>query len=163
MRREEAVVGENFKVTTVHDDGGGKAQPSITVTFEAFGQVFIVEKHRGALLTRQEIPAPLSMPEIVAEVSKRYGVLGGTICSHNRHQTVKEARWMVIYLARKRTTASYPDIARYLGMNPSSVLHAYNEMEKRMSERRAVVVTANDNGQACAQMNTSAPSDVRTS
>lgn len=165
MRHEETVLGEHFKVTTMRDDGGGKAPASTRVTFEAFGQVFIVEKRRGGLLTREEIPAPLTIGEIAAEISKRYDVSVTMIRSGNMHRTVKEARWMLIYLARKKTIASFPEIGIYLGQNHSTVVAAFRNMERRMSKRRSVVTTtttANDD-QECAPMITSAPSDVRAS
>jgi hypothetical protein len=156
MRHEDVTVGENFKVTTLRDDSAGQA--STTITFEAFGQVFVVEKKRGGVLTEHELPAPVTLDMIAADVCKRYGVTVAMLRSRNNHRMVGEARRMFIFLARKKTIASFPDIGWYLGRHHTSCITAFRIVERHFARS---AVPANDN-QECAQMNSDPPSDVRS-
>jgi chromosomal replication initiator protein len=73
---------------------------------------------------------PIPLTTIAAEVSRGLGVEVSDLMGRGRHRTVVLAREVTVYLARRMTTCSFPEIARALGReNHSTVLTAHKRLE----------------------------------
>jgi chromosomal replication initiator protein len=71
--------------------------------------------------------------DIEAVVATFFGVTPADIHSSRRTKTVSAARMVAMYLARRHTQMSYPEIGRYMGKNHSSVVLAVQKMEKLLA------------------------------
>ncbi len=71
---------------------------------------------------------------IEGTVAPFFGVTPADIHSSRRTKTVSNARMTAMYLARKYTGMSFPEIGRFMGKNHSSVVLAVNRMEKILAE-----------------------------
>jgi len=67
--------------------------------------------------------APVRFARIVEVVAERLGVERGEILGHSKLKRTSEARGVVVHLARRLTTLSYPEIARAFGRRNHSSLH----------------------------------------
>jgi len=77
--------------------------------------------------------------EIVSLVANRFGVTHEQICSKSRDRTITLARGIAMYLVRKTTTMSFPEIGRALGKkNHSTVLMATQRIERQLREEATV-------------------------
>lgn len=77
---------------------------------------------------------PIPLASIAAEVSKALGVEVSDLMGRGRHRTVVLAREITVYLARRMTTSSFPEIARSLGReNHSTVLTAHKRLEDMLA------------------------------
>lgn len=82
--------------------------------------------------------------KIVHLVSERFGVTREQILSKSRDRTVALARAVTMYLIRKHTLMSYPEIGRALGgKNHSTVLMAVQRIEKMIAEDASIVWKTN--------------------
>jgi chromosomal replication initiation ATPase DnaA len=66
----------------------------------------------------------VSIPMIVDATCQRLGVTGEELTGRSRHRRISLARAVIAYLARELTTLSYPEIARAMGRNNHSSVHA---------------------------------------
>jgi chromosomal replication initiation ATPase DnaA len=69
---------------------------------------------------------------IVAAVAKYYDVSISDILSKSRYPELTRARHIAMYLARKLTLKSTPDIGRILSRDHSSVWHGIRQVERRL-------------------------------
>lgn len=77
---------------------------------------------------------PIPLASIAAEVSKALGVEVSDLMGRGRHRTVVLAREITVYLARRMTTCSFPEIARAMGReNHSTVLTAHKRLEDMLA------------------------------
>ena len=72
----------------------------------------------------------ITMGDIEAAVAPYFGVTPADIHSTRRTRAVSVARMITMYLARRHTPMSYPEIARFTGKNHSSVILAVQRMER---------------------------------
>ncbi|MGC9453804.1 MAG: chromosomal replication initiator protein DnaA [Phycisphaerae bacterium] len=75
-----------------------------------------------------------TVDDIEAVVSSFFGVSPADIHSSRRTKTVSAARMVAMYLSRRHTQMSYPEIGRHMGKNHSSVVLAVQKMEKLLAE-----------------------------
>lgn len=78
-------------------------------------------------LTRTD--SALTLGDIEAAVAAYFGITPADIHSSCRTRTVSIARMVAMYLARKHTRMSYPEIARAIGKHHSSVVLGVQRME----------------------------------
>ena len=72
----------------------------------------------------------ITLGDIEAVVTTYFGITPADIHSSRRTRTVSVARMIAMFLARRRTRMSYPEIGRFMGKNHSSVVLAVQRMEK---------------------------------
>jgi len=85
---------------------------------------------------------PVRLEQIIRVVCERLRVDRSELSSAKRHRRVVLARSVVIYLARRLTTLSYPELARGLGRsNHSTIVTAARRVEKQVQQREAVSLT----------------------
>ncbi|MFW6145784.1 MAG: chromosomal replication initiator protein DnaA [Planctomycetota bacterium] len=76
----------------------------------------------------------LTLGDIEAVVGAYFGVTPADIHSSRRTHTVSLARMIAMTLARRHTQMSYPEIARFMGKNHSSVVLAVQRMNKLIDQ-----------------------------
>ncbi len=75
----------------------------------------------------------VTLGDIEATVTAYFGITPADIHSSRRTKTVSAARMLAMYLARKHTSMSYPEIGKYIGKNHSSVVLGVQRMEKLLA------------------------------
>lgn len=89
----------------------------------------------SATLASPRSRRPVPMPLIQAEVTRSLCVSSADMAGKGRHKRVVLARSIVVLLARRLTTLSFPEIARAMGRpNHSSVITAYNRLLGQIGE-----------------------------
>ncbi len=78
----------------------------------------------------------VTLGEIETAVSAFFGITPADIHSSRRTQTVSLARAVAMFLTRRHTRMSYPEIGRFTGKNHSSVVLAVQRVEKMLDENR---------------------------
>lgn len=79
-----------------------------------------------------------TLGDIEATTAAYFGITPADIHSSRRTQTVSSARMVAMFLARRHTTMSFPEIGRFMGKNHSSVVLAVQRMEKLLADRKEV-------------------------
>lgn len=75
------------------------------------------------------------VPEIMAAVARQQRVGVNDILSRRRFNNIVHARQLVMWLCRKHTTHSLPEIGRRLaGKDHTTVLHGIRQVDARMDE-----------------------------
>jgi len=76
----------------------------------------------------------VTLGDIEAVAAAFFGITPADIHSSRRTRTVSAARMITMFLARRHTRMSYPEIGRFTGKNHSSVVLAVQRMEKLLSQ-----------------------------
>jgi chromosomal replication initiator protein len=79
-----------------------------------------------------------TLGDIEATVAAYFGITPADIHSSRRTQAVSSARMVAMFLARRHTTMSFPEIGRFMGKNHSSVVLAVQRMEDLLAKRKEV-------------------------
>jgi chromosomal replication initiator protein len=74
----------------------------------------------------------LTIEEIQNLVSNKYGVSMNQILSSERTQSIVTPRQLAMYVARKYTTKSLPEIAKKFDKTHATILHGVKSIEKRL-------------------------------
>ena len=83
--------------------------------------------------------------DIIAEVSRYYGVSSDVITGSSRNKTAVSARQMAMYLVRCLTSLSTPEIGRtFGGRDHSTVLYSLEQIEKKVQSDAALSKTVRD-------------------
>ena len=77
----------------------------------------------------QNVPTP---ELIISEVCRFYSLEEAVLRGTQKNKTTVEARQIAMYLIRKMTTLSLPDIAEPFGKNHTTVLHAIRRVEEEL-------------------------------
>ncbi len=77
----------------------------------------------------------ITLGDIESVVAAFFGITPADIHSSRRTRTVSVARMIAMYLARRQTRMSYPEIGRFMGKNHSSAVLAVQRMEKLLADR----------------------------
>jgi chromosomal replication initiator protein len=72
----------------------------------------------------------ITLGDIEAVVAAYFGITPADIHSSRRTRTVSTARMVAMFLARRHTRMSYPEIGQFMGKNHSSVVLAVQRMER---------------------------------
>ncbi len=75
----------------------------------------------------------ITLGDIEAVVATYFGITPADLHSTRRTRTVSVARMVAMYLARRNTQMSFPEIGRAMGKNHSSVVLATQRMESLLS------------------------------
>jgi len=78
----------------------------------------------------------ITLGDIEAVVAAYFGITPADIHSSRRTRTVSAARMVAMFLARRHTAMSYPEIGRHMGKNHSSVVLAVQRMEALLAGGR---------------------------
>jgi len=81
----------------------------------------------------------LTLGDIEAVVSTYFGITPADLHSSRRTKTVSVARMVAMYLARRNTQMSYPEIGQAMGKNHSSVILAVQRMERLIQTNAQIV------------------------
>jgi len=77
----------------------------------------------------------LTVDEIVKTVAGRFGIKLSDLKSEKKNKNLVLPRQITMYLSRKLTSDSFPDIgARIGGKDHSTVIYAYNKIKKQIAE-----------------------------
>jgi chromosomal replication initiator protein len=77
----------------------------------------------------------ITLGDIEAASAAFFGITPADIHSTRRTRTVSVARMVAMFLARRHTQMSFPEIGRAMGKNHSSVVLAVQRMEKALAEK----------------------------
>lgn len=83
----------------------------------------------------------LSIEEIQTAVSKKYNVSMAQILSSERTQSIVTPRQLAMYIARKFTTKSLPEIAKLFDKTHATIIHGVRNIEKRLDVEEDLKVT----------------------
>jgi len=108
--------GTLIKLAALSALGGGEITPSLAADALA--------EH----LARTD--SAITLGDIEAVVAAYFGITPADIHSSRRTRTVSTARMVAMFLARRHTRMSYPEIGRFMGKNHSSVVLAVQRMEQ---------------------------------
>ena len=78
----------------------------------------------------QAVPTPNL---IISEVSRFYSLEESVLRSTQKNKGTAEARQIAMYLIRKMTNLSLPDIAKEFGKNHTTVLYAIRRVEEELT------------------------------
>lgn len=84
----------------------------------------------------------VTLGDIESIVAIFFGITPADIHSSRRTRTVSTARMMAMFLARRHTAMSYPEIGRFMGKNHSSVVLAVQRMEAALEDGKDLQWTA---------------------
>ena len=110
------IEGTVKKIKAYHDLGGWKI--NVDNVSRAIKDMF-----KGK---EQAVPTP---DLIISEVCRFYSLDEGLLRSRNKTKNTSEARQVAMYLIRKLTNLSFPDIAQVFGVNHTTVLYAVRRVE----------------------------------
>ena len=74
--------------------------------------------------TRHRATRIRGVEQVIAKVAERYGISGAAIRGKQRTKTVVQARHAAMVIARKRTGASYPELARAFNRHHTTIISA---------------------------------------
>ncbi|MBT3192626.1 MAG: chromosomal replication initiator protein DnaA [Verrucomicrobia bacterium] len=80
----------------------------------------------------QEKAGDLSFADIQRTVAEHYDIRFADMSSSRRPRSIAVPRQVAMYLCRRMTPSSLPDIATAFGKTHATVLHAYRSIESRM-------------------------------
>lgn len=80
----------------------------------------------------------ITLGDIEATVAAFFGITPADIHSSRRTRTVSVARMVSMFLARRHTRMSYPEIGRFMGKNHSSAVLAVQRMEQLLSRNESL-------------------------
>lgn len=83
----------------------------------------------------------LSIEEIQTAVSKKYNVSIAQILSSERTQSIVTPRQLAMYIARKFTTKSLPEIAKLFEKTHATIIHGVKNIEKRLDVEHDLKIT----------------------
>ena len=93
-------------------------------------------------LTRKEPPKIITIDLIQKEVSDFFSITVKDMKSNQKQKKFSEPRQIAMFLSRKYTTSSFPEIgSKFGGKNHSTVVHAVKNVEKKMISDRSVAST----------------------
>ena len=83
----------------------------------------------------------LSIEEIQTAVAKKYNVSMAQILSSERTQSIVTPRQLAMYIARKFTTKSLPEIAKLFDKTHATIIHGVRNIEKRLDVENDLKIT----------------------
>ena len=86
----------------------------------------------------------LNIDEIQTVVAKKYSVTIGQILSSERTQSIVTPRQMSMYIARKFTTKSLPEIAKMFEKTHATIIHGVKNIEKRLDVEEDLKATLSE-------------------
>ncbi len=84
-------------------------------------------------ITNENQPLPVVVDKILLEVSREYDVTIDEICSQRRIEKITNARQIAMYIMREITPMSLPEIGKQFKRDHSTVHHAIEKVEYKIS------------------------------
>lgn len=106
------------------------------------GGTITLEQARDALadhLARTD--SIVTLGDIESVVAAFFGITPPDLHSSRRTRTVSTARMVAMYLARRHTRMSFPEIGRFMGKNHSSAVLAVQRLEQLLARKEKIVWT----------------------
>lgn len=100
--------------------------PSATLTEQ------ILQHMLKDFIEKEQSLKKLTIKEIQTAVSKKYNVTINQILSLERTQTLVTPRQLAMYISRKYTTKSLPEIAEEFGKTHATIIHGVKSIQKRL-------------------------------
>jgi len=108
----------------------------VSVYLSTFGNVELRTDILGHLLKdfieKEQHLKNLTIQEIQTAVAKKYNVSISQILSAERTQSIVTPRQLSMYIARKFTTKSLPEIAKLFDKTHATIIHGVRNIEKRL-------------------------------
>ena len=86
----------------------------------------------GDFIQKEQTMKKLNIEEIQALVAKKYSISMEQLLSPERTQSVVTPRQLAMYIARKFTTKSLPEIAKMFEKTHATIIHGVRNIEKRL-------------------------------
>lgn len=130
-------IAENFRTNIRELEG---ALLKVTAMARLTGQPLTLSLAQRALdeLVRHSVPA-IHVSDIETATSLFFGLTPGDLHTSRKTRTIALARSIAMYLARKHTCMSYPEIGRFMGnKNHSTVILAYRRVSRALQRDETV-------------------------
>ena len=92
-------------------------------------------------IEKEQSMRKLTIEEIQATVAKKYSLTISQILSTERTQSIVTPRQLAMYIARKYTTKSLPEIAKMFDKTHATIIHGVKNIEKRLDVETDLKVT----------------------
>ena len=104
-----------------------------------------MELARGCIseLLGGEEPVSVTVDKIFAAVYRRYGISKEDLLGTRRTREIAQARHISIYLIRKVTEMSLPNIGKIFGRDHTTVMSSCEAVEKRLRTDAELVMNIN--------------------
>ena len=102
---------------------------------------FMLEKLLKDFIEKEQSQRKLTIAEIQTAVAKKYNVTIKDILSEARPQSIVTPRQVAMYISRKFTQKSLPEIAPYFEKKHATILHGVKAIEKRLDVENDLRVT----------------------
>ena len=79
------------------------------------------------------LPEPITVPKIIDEVTRTYGVTSDDVMSKKQNAPVTKVRQICMYIVREITEMSLEEIGKNFGKNHATVLHSINKVADLMA------------------------------
>ena len=86
----------------------------------------------GDFIQKEQTMKKLNIDEIQTAVAKKYSVTMEQMLSTERTQSIVTPRQLAMYIARKFTTKSLPEIAKKFDKTHATIIHGVRNIEKRL-------------------------------
>ncbi len=104
-----------------------------SLTSRAVDMDLVREVLKGMLKTQRK--GEITMDEIIKTVASRFGVKIADLKARNKNKNIVQARQIIMYLSRKLTNASFPDIGQKLGgRDHSTIIYANNKIKTALEQ-----------------------------
>lgn len=111
---------------------GVKFQPALVHTM---GVKFLTGADGEAVVTLQ---AAVTVEKVKSAVASYYRLPAGALESPDRFKGLTLSRHIAMYLARKHTASSFPEIGGAFGRNHSTIISAYDRVSRLLAKDAAV-------------------------
>ena len=133
------IPSEVLEYVAVHIRGSVRELEGTLVKLSALanlaGQAITLDLAREALADYlAQTDSALTLGDIENVVAVFFGITPADIHSKRRTHTVSLARGITMYLARRHTRMSFPEIGQFLGKNHSSAVLAVQKLERWLQE-----------------------------
>ncbi len=110
------------------------------------GQKITMEVARGCIadLLGGEEPVSVTVDKIFATVYKKYGISKEDLIGKNRSRDIAQARHVTIYLIRKITEMSLPNIGKIFNRDHTTALASYETIEKKLKTDAMLTIDINE-------------------
>ena len=90
----------------------------------------------------EDLAASYTAANIISETANYYALDESELRGQSRSKVPAEARQIAIYLVRKLTTLSFPEIGKEFGRNHTTVMYSVEKVEQQLAEERQATVNA---------------------
>lgn len=109
--------------------------------------MLVVQQALGVHGSSSRPAGPVRVESVIQAVCEHLGVGSADFSGRGRHRKVVLARALVVLLARRLTTASFPEIARAMHRpNHSSIITAMRRIERQIAGKERVAVGCPSDG-----------------